>query len=134
MSEHVTISVIKADVGSVVGHSRPHPAMIDACKEVLYKGVKSGCLQDFYVTRVGDDINLISSAEETSKQLAGILADLGMLNDGQAGAQAEAGTSHNLYYTTGDAEIFRQVGERWLDSEITVKHIDLAGENRQEEI
>ncbi|MDI3482911.1 MAG: fructose 1,6-bisphosphate aldolase/phosphatase [Candidatus Methanomethylophilaceae archaeon] len=61
MSEHVTISVIKADVGSVVGHSRPHPAMIDACKEVLYKGVKSGCLQDFYVTRVGDDINLLMS-------------------------------------------------------------------------
>ncbi len=61
MSEKVTVSVIKADVGSVVGHSRPHPAMMDACRDVLAEGVKSGCLQDFYVTRVGDDINLLMS-------------------------------------------------------------------------
>lgn len=91
-------------------------------------------ITDYIRQAVGDDIKLISSAEETAKQLAGILADLGMLNDGQAGAQDEAGTSHNLYYTTGDAEIFRQVGERWLDAEIEVKHIELAQENRQEEI
>ena len=61
MSEKITVSVIKADVGSVVGHSRPHPSMMDACRDVLTEGVKTGCLEDFYVTRVGDDINLIMS-------------------------------------------------------------------------
>ncbi len=91
-------------------------------------------ITDYIQQALGDDIKLISSAEETAKQLAGILADLGMLNDGQPEVAARPAIGHNLYYTTGDAEIFRQVGERWLDSEITVKHIDLAGENRQEEI
>jgi fructose 1,6-bisphosphate aldolase/phosphatase len=59
MSQKVTLSVIKADVGSVCGHSRPHPKMMALCEEVLKEGVKAGTLNDFYVTRVGDDINLI---------------------------------------------------------------------------
>ena len=58
MSEKVTVSVIKADVGSVVGHSRPHPSMLEASKEILTDAQKQGIIEDFYVTRVGDDINL----------------------------------------------------------------------------
>lgn len=61
MSQKVTVSVIKADIGSVVGHSRPHPSMMERCKEVLAEGKASGLLEDFYVTRVGDDINLLMS-------------------------------------------------------------------------
>ncbi len=61
MTDKITVSVIKADVGSVVGHSRPHPSMMEAAKEILAEGVKTGCLEDFYVTRVGDDINLLMS-------------------------------------------------------------------------
>ncbi len=56
--QKVTVSVIKADVGSVVGHSRPHPSMMEAAKEVLKDKQKQGVIEDFYVTRVGDDINL----------------------------------------------------------------------------
>ncbi|MFP4170915.1 MAG: fructose-1,6-bisphosphatase [Methanomassiliicoccales archaeon] len=58
MSDRVTISVIKADVGSVAGHSCPHPKMTEVCKETLRDGVKNGTINDFHVTRVGDDINL----------------------------------------------------------------------------
>lgn len=57
-TEKVTVSVIKADVGSVVGHSRPHPSMMQVAKEILADKQKQGILEDFYVTRVGDDINL----------------------------------------------------------------------------
>ena len=57
-AEKVTVSVIKADVGSVVGHSRPHPSMLEASKEILADAQKQGVIEDFYVTRVGDDINL----------------------------------------------------------------------------
>ena len=70
-AEKVTVSVIKADVGSVVGHSRPHPSMLEASKEILTDAQKQGAskeiltdaqkqgiIEDFYVTRVGDDINL----------------------------------------------------------------------------
>jgi fructose 1,6-bisphosphate aldolase/phosphatase len=58
MVEKVTVSVIKADVGSVCGHSRPHPKMMERCGEILKDGMKAGTINDFYVTRVGDDINL----------------------------------------------------------------------------
>ena len=57
-AEKVTVSVIKADVGSVVGHSRPHPSMLEASQEILADAQKQGTIEDFYVTRVGDDINL----------------------------------------------------------------------------
>ncbi|MCK9322529.1 MAG: fructose-1,6-bisphosphatase [Candidatus Methanomethylophilaceae archaeon] len=56
--EKVTVSIIKADVGSVVGHSRPHPAMLQTAKDILADKQKQGIIEDFYVTRVGDDINL----------------------------------------------------------------------------
>lgn len=59
--EKVTVSVIKADVGSVVGHSRPHPDMLKAAKDILTDAQKQGVIEDFYVTRVGDDINLFMS-------------------------------------------------------------------------
>ncbi|MBC7107560.1 MAG: fructose 1,6-bisphosphatase [Methanomassiliicoccales archaeon] len=61
MANKVTVSVIKADVGSVAGHSRPHPKMMEKCRETLMNGVKAGVIEDFYVTRVGDDINLFMS-------------------------------------------------------------------------
>ena len=57
-AEKVTVSIIKADVGSVVGHARPHPSMLDAARNVLKDAQKAGTIEDFYVTRVGDDINL----------------------------------------------------------------------------
>jgi len=58
MANKVTVSVIKADVGSVVGHSKPHPKMMALCEDVLREGMKAGVINDFFVTRVGDDINL----------------------------------------------------------------------------
>ena len=74
MSEKITVSVIKADVGSVVGHSRPHPSMMDKCHEILADAMKQGILEDFYVTRVGDDINLLMShyRGENSKDIHGL--------------------------------------------------------------
>ncbi|MCL2143867.1 MAG: fructose-1,6-bisphosphatase, partial [Methanomassiliicoccaceae archaeon] len=74
MSEKITVSVIKADVGSVVGHSRPHPAMMDKCREMLAEGAKQGTIEDFYVTRVGDDINLLMTHRkgENNKEIHGI--------------------------------------------------------------
>ncbi|MEO0203089.1 MAG: fructose-1,6-bisphosphate aldolase/phosphatase [candidate division WOR-3 bacterium] len=55
----VTISVIKADVGGYVGHSSTHPKLIEACEEQLQNAKDSGKIIDYFVGRVGDDINLI---------------------------------------------------------------------------
>lgn len=75
--EKVTVSVIKADVGSVVGHSRPHPSMMQAAKEILADRQKQGVLEDFFVTRVGDDINLFMThyKGEGNKEIHGAAWD-----------------------------------------------------------
>ena len=58
MAEKVTVSIIKADIGSIAGHMTPHPSMMEKCKEILTDKQKQGVIEDFYVTRCGDDINL----------------------------------------------------------------------------
>ncbi|MEZ0394390.1 MAG: fructose-1,6-bisphosphate aldolase/phosphatase [Desulfurococcaceae archaeon] len=59
MGDRITVSVIKADVGSVAGHVTPHPDQLAAATKVLVEAKQKGLLIDFYVTSVGDDIQLI---------------------------------------------------------------------------
>ena len=59
MPDKVTVSLIKADVGSVAGHSKPHPKMMEAADTNLAKGVADGLLTDYYITRCGDDMELL---------------------------------------------------------------------------
>jgi fructose 1,6-bisphosphate aldolase/phosphatase len=54
----VTISVIKADTGSIGGHNKPSQAMVDKAKERVADGMKNGLLTDGRVTYTGDDIAL----------------------------------------------------------------------------
>ncbi len=77
MSNRVTVSVIKADVGSVAGHTCPHPKMMQSCFEVLKQAVSNEIINDFYVTRVGDDINLfmIHDRGENSSDVHGLAWD-----------------------------------------------------------
>lgn len=58
MSQKITISVIKADVGGYVGHCDVHPALLEEAERCLSENGKD-LLVDFKVTYVGDDINLI---------------------------------------------------------------------------
>ncbi len=59
MSKEITLSVIKADIGGWVGHSRIHPDLVERAKEVLAQGHKQGDILDFHVTAAGDDLQLI---------------------------------------------------------------------------
>lgn len=52
----ITLTVIKADIGGFVGHSSVHPELLEKAEECLSQ---SDLLEDFHVTHVGDDINLI---------------------------------------------------------------------------
>lgn len=54
-----TISVIKADIGSVAGHSTVHPKIIELAQEKLTTAKKNKIIEDFYVTHCGDDLELI---------------------------------------------------------------------------
>lgn len=54
-----TISVIKADTGSVGGHNKPSIAMVEKAKERVAEAIKSGLILDAHVTYTGDDIALL---------------------------------------------------------------------------
>ena len=52
----LTISVLKADVGSIGGHTKPSQRMMDAVEQAVADAISSGLLIDGYVGHTGDDI------------------------------------------------------------------------------
>jgi fructose 1,6-bisphosphate aldolase/phosphatase len=59
MSEKITLSVIKADVGGYVGHSCIHPDLLKTAEDRVFIAREKGLLVDCHVTRCGDDLELI---------------------------------------------------------------------------
>lgn len=59
MSEKITLSVIKADVGGFVGHTTVHPELLQAAEERLAAAVADGLLEDGKAAHCGDDLELI---------------------------------------------------------------------------
>ncbi len=59
----ITFSVIKADVGSIGGHTQPSRAMLQSLREAMQSACSGpeGLLIDGMVTHTGDDIALIMS-------------------------------------------------------------------------
>jgi len=57
----VTLSVIKADVGSVGGHTKPSEAMMEAVNSRLREAMRRGLVLDGLVTHTGDDIAITMS-------------------------------------------------------------------------
>uniref|UniRef100_A0A7C3Z346 Fructose-1,6-bisphosphate aldolase/phosphatase n=1 Tax=Desulfobacca acetoxidans TaxID=60893 RepID=A0A7C3Z346_9BACT len=58
-AQKLTLSVIKADVGGMVGHCSSHPDMLALAQEHVAAAVKRGLLVDGQVLHVGDDVELI---------------------------------------------------------------------------
>jgi fructose 1,6-bisphosphate aldolase/phosphatase len=56
---HTTVSVIKADVGSLAGHVKVSEELLKLCEISLSRALKKGVIKDFRVTSCGDDIELI---------------------------------------------------------------------------
>ena len=56
----ITLSIIKADVGSIGGHIKPSQEMIKAVENHIRRKGK-GLLIDFYVSHTGDDIAILST-------------------------------------------------------------------------
>jgi fructose 1,6-bisphosphate aldolase/phosphatase len=57
----VSLSVIKADVGGLVGHAGIHPDLVATGEEELESAKAEGRVIDFHVTNCGDDLQLIVS-------------------------------------------------------------------------
>ncbi len=94
--EKVTLSVIKADIGSLAGHHKVHPDTMLAASRVLAEAKKKGIIKSFYVTHVGDDLQLIMThykgvdnpeihelAWNAFKEATKVAKDLGLYAAGQ---------------------------------------------------
>jgi fructose 1,6-bisphosphate aldolase/phosphatase len=57
----VTLSILKADVGSIGGHTKPSQRMMDAVRADADDAVKRGLLIDTFVGHTGDDICIVAS-------------------------------------------------------------------------
>lgn len=55
----ITLSAIKADVGSVGGHTTPAPTMLQVVQKDLEQAIKKGLIIDGHAYHTGDDIALI---------------------------------------------------------------------------
>jgi len=55
----LTISAIKADVGSIGGHTKPSEQMLDTSRQGMEDAVHNGLIIDFDITHTGDDICLL---------------------------------------------------------------------------
>jgi fructose 1,6-bisphosphate aldolase/phosphatase len=60
----ITLSVIKADVGSVGGHTKPSERMLETVRSRLRDAVGSRLVVDGLVTHTGDDIAIIMSHQQ----------------------------------------------------------------------
>jgi fructose 1,6-bisphosphate aldolase/phosphatase len=94
--EKTTVSVIKADIGSLAGHHIVHPETLATATKVLAEAKFKGLIIDFYVTNVGDDLQLIMThrkgvdapeihelAWNAFKEAANVARDLGLYAAGQ---------------------------------------------------
>jgi fructose 1,6-bisphosphate aldolase/phosphatase len=55
----ITVSVIKADVGGIGGHTRPSDGLIDAVKKTIK--ASEDLLIDYYIGYCGDDVHIVMS-------------------------------------------------------------------------
>ena len=59
-----TISVMKADIGSLAGHHIVPNQIIEIGRKKLEEAKESGLIKDFFVTSVGDDLELIMTHDK----------------------------------------------------------------------
>src|SRR3954452_10994272 len=98
---------------------------LEALKDAGCDTVILGCthyplLRPVFQRAFGRDVTLVFSADETAREVAKTLARKGFENDA-----AREGTYRFL--TTGEPELFRSLGERFLQLPISaVEHVELA--------
>lgn len=100
-------------------------AVKDALIPILDKEMDSlilGCthyplISDYIQEIMGKDVYLLSSAEETAREASAILHYHNILGPNN--------NPEHYFFTTGDENHFKQIGEKWLEKEINVKHVAL---------
>lgn len=126
----ITISLIKADVGSIGGHTRPSYRMLDFVHDAAQQAISDGILRDAYVSHTGDDIAILMThtygknhdtihqfAWNTFKQAGDIAAEQGLYGAGQD-LLADAPSGNVRGAGPGVAEIDVTYGEAATDRSV----------------
>ena len=65
----MTLSAIKADVGSIGGHTRPTDEMLDRVRSDVQSAIARGLLIDGFVFHVGDDIAIVMTHTREARMI-----------------------------------------------------------------
>lgn len=68
-------------------------------------------LENLIKSKMGEEVNIISSGDETAREISTILYHYGMLESNEEEPEHE-------YYTTGSSSIFSKIASRWLETRI----------------
>jgi len=79
-------------------------------------------LESYIKKELGEDVTIISSAEETAIELSTILQHKGILSDNL--------NPEHQFFTTGSVSSFEHIAERWLGYQISVKCVNLPMEKQ----
>ncbi|MDI9619886.1 MAG: fructose-1,6-bisphosphate aldolase/phosphatase [Candidatus Nezhaarchaeota archaeon] len=73
-SSKVTVSLIKADVGSLCGHHVVHPKQLEVARRSLEEAKRNGLIIDYYAFNCGDDLELLMTHKkgENSPEIHGL--------------------------------------------------------------
>lgn len=101
-------------------------AVRDALTPILDKEMDSlilGCthyplISDYIQEIMGEDVYLLSSAEETAREASAILHYHNIMSEPNSNPE-------HYFFTTGDENHFKQIGEKWLERKMDVKYIEL---------
>ncbi|RLE81152.1 MAG: fructose 1,6-bisphosphatase [Thermoprotei archaeon] len=60
----VTVTLIKADIGSLAGHHVVHPMQKELAEQIMKDAKKKGVIIDYYVFNCGDDLQLLMTHDK----------------------------------------------------------------------
>lgn len=95
----ITISVIKADIGSIGGHIKPSQKLKDSVKDFIQEnGLKKGLVIDTYLSSTGDDIAILMTHKKgkTNSEIHKLAWDAFVAGTGVAKKQGLYGAGQDL--------------------------------------
>ncbi len=96
------------------------PLKAAGCDTVIFGCTHYPLLRPVFQRTFGRDVTLVFSADETAREVAETLARKGFEND--SGREGDY-----RFLTTGDPDVFRTLGERFLQLPLTaVEHVEVA--------
>ncbi|MDB5083776.1 MAG: Glutamate racemase [Bacilli bacterium] len=81
-------------------------------------------LQHVIARVMGNQVQLINSAEETAREANTVLSERGLLNESNP-------APYYHYVTTGTVDHFRTIGSKWIGQPLTVRRVDLGDSESQ---